>query len=263
MSKQLRRWAFTLTIHEDTPERHDEVIASLTSFCCRWIFQKEQGENGLLHFQGRFSAKSPLRANEIHIKAPLPWATWHLSPEHDTAAGTFYSTKEETRIAGPWSDKLAAIWIPPQYQINEYNDFQSYILYLLDGQDNRQILFIEDCKGNLGKTTLVGHMECKGLALSIPATMASSQEMMQFAYGLIEDPKEQLIIFLDVPRAVDSRQSWSKWLAAIECLKSGVCYDGRYTARKKYFHWPQIAVFANTLPPQHMLSHDRYQIYQP
>lgn len=63
---------------------------------------------------------------------------------------------------------------------------------------------------------------------------------------------------VDIPRAMDLNALKTLWIA-LEELKNGFAYDKRYRYREVQFTCPQIFVFTNTLPPQHVYTRDRWQ----
>lgn len=267
--KQLRRWAFTIWLKNETEIEEAKINAgqlmeTLLNKAKRFTFQLEMGEESKkLHLQGRISLGKPIRPSEIHKQIPIEWGTWHLSPEVDEKESNFYAQKEETRIAGPWSDQpTEECYIPSQYKITEYNKWQKQFDESMIEQNMRQILFICDEKGGRGKSTYALNKVCQGTAIWVPSTMENTQQMMEWVYGFVTNVKQQYYIFIDVPRAVNGKDTWRKWLSSMECLKGGITYDHRYTAKMKLFEWPKIAIFSNSLPPEGLLSRDRYQIIQ-
>lgn len=259
MSKQLRRYQFTR--HIGDAEDTEIVITTfknvLKKSSRRWCFQLEKAPStGKLHLQGRVSFKTPKRKSEAKIDAQT-----HVSPESDTTAGDFYVQKEETRIDGPWSDKdvdpvserAKKYWLKHP----NFNNLQSMMWNALVHQNERQILFVYDPTGGRGKSTFIMRLVIEHGALQIPPTCQTAEDMIQFAFVYLKDGQ---FVVMDIPRAVNSEQSWNKWLSALETLKNGYVYDKRYAPKFKYVAPPRLMVTCNSLPPPTLLTRDRYCI---
>jgi len=88
-----KHWVFT--INNPTEEDAD----TLSQFECTYmVYQKEQGENGTVHYQGVFGLPQCKRFSTI--KNLLPRA--HLEVARDVRSSIKYCQKEDTRIEGPW-----------------------------------------------------------------------------------------------------------------------------------------------------------------
>lgn len=91
-------WVFTLNNPEQDP---GTLIERLTDDPkVRYaIFQREQGENGTIHFQGYLELTRSQRMS--YVKRLIPRAHWESRiGTRDQARD--YARKEETRIEGPW-----------------------------------------------------------------------------------------------------------------------------------------------------------------
>lgn len=91
-----KNWVFTLNNPLQNGDTLLDLLSPLTGFV---VFQKEQGAQGTIHFQGY--VQWTIRKRLVAVKKILPTAHWEVArgtPDQCQA----YCTKEETRIEGPW-----------------------------------------------------------------------------------------------------------------------------------------------------------------
>lgn len=269
---QLRRWAFTFFFPDGTSEGDITAIhvpaiqARLPAVAKAWVFQLEScPTTGRLHLQGRISFKTPARAREVGRRLGCPGA--HASPEHDTVAGEFYSTKAETRRAGPWSNKDVRAAPPLQIaRIRSLRRWQAEVRLLMRTFDDRVVECIVNPVGGCGKSALAGILESLGECSALPTT-GSAKDLIRMAFGLWECGKPCGAFVLDFPRATiggqghAAREREREWYAAIECIKTGRLYDERYKFRSAYINCPSVWVFTNAEPDYTLLSADRWRVW--
>lgn len=254
MSKQLKRWTFVY--HQPTEELRIAVIKRLKEVCGRWVFQLERGEEGGLHWQGRVSFKQSKRMSECAGWIGLPPEHAFFKPEHDSVAGDFYCTKEESREEGPWSDKDRESYIPRQVRELALRPWQQAVIDMMAIWDTRHVDVLVDEEGNTGKTTLVTYAGVHGLAKKLPFCN-DYKDILRMCYDV--GPKRGY--FIDIPRAI-SKDRLFQMYGAIEEIKSGYCYDDRYSFKDRYFDCPAVWVFTNKMPDEGLLSRDRWRIWR-
>lgn len=227
----------------------EDLIKWLKEYCKKYCFQLEQGESGYEHYQGRISLKTKRRAppdfptNQIH---------WSVT-SNENRENTFYVTKNETRIGGPWTDTDA--YIPKQVRNITLYPWQEHIINDADNWDTRHINIVVCPEGNIGKSTLATYAGCRGLARNVPI-MENYKDLMRYVMNV---PISRLYL-IDFPRSLNKTSSHSFW-SAIETIKNGYCWDDRYEFKEKYFDCPNIWVFVNTEVNQKYLSKDRWVIW--
>lgn len=255
---KLKRWAFTINLPDaDWETKKDTLVKTLRAKASRFVFQLERAESGQLHFQGRCSFKQVKRTAEAsHLLLNA-----HVSREANEEGSEFYSTKEESRIAGPWTEKTTRpIRVIPRWNPSSWNSTQRYIIDALEAQNDREILFVVDTEGHKGKTTLAMHYETMGKGLRLPTTLSSAQDFLRYVHNNTE-PFQDVTLFMDVPRSVETKEQWRKWCTVAEELKNGFVYDDRYSSRRHYLNKTRICVFANDAPPPAYLTGDRFKIH--
>lgn len=258
-------YTYDFTIHEGHNPcglDRDWVIEKLKGWCKKWVFQLEKGsKTGRLHFQGRVSLIDKKRLKELIAQIPLK-ADWSLTCKkvHD-GCNFNYVMKEDTRVEGPWKDEdfpdLPKVTKQlTNFMAKELYPWQAQVLEIAQTYDERSIHMIWDEEGNVGKSTFAEFLEYKRIAFELPP-MKNIEDIMQFVYGF----QDQKCYLVDMPRGM-KKDKLGEFYAGIECLKNGVCYDKRYTAKKRRFDRPQIVIFSNVLPDFSLLSNDRWQIWK-
>lgn len=242
----------------------DQVTTFCRTYCKRWCFQLEQGNNtNYNHYQARISLISKKRNDTMINWISKDYPGFHVTPTSNPTYYTgneFYVMKIDTRIDGPWSDrtdinittfpkrlKNTPMWFP----------WQQTILDIINTEpDDRIVNVILDRKGNQGKTFLTLWLECRNQSIRIPE-QKDARDIMRM---VMSQPISRCY-FIDLPRAVNNQQRISTY-AAIEEIKNGYCYDDRYHFKKLLFDPPHIWVFSNTTPDPEQLSKDRWRYWE-
>lgn len=248
----------------------DEIKDLLKTYCADWGFQLEQGDGGLLHYQGHFKLVKKRRDPDRFFTATFQKEPNYIEPTTNNALtlqkegiGQFYGLKADTRIEGPWIHDPCLIntELYDVYDIGErLTHFQKIWLSELDTQNTREILFVHGKQGGIGKSTFGMWMfSTRPNTIVIPATLESAEDMLQWTYAFAKLGKDhQATILLDIPRSITGHNTWHKFLTALEDIKRGYLYDKRYTAKAKLVYPPKIIVFANQKPPEECLTADRF-----
>lgn len=238
----------------------DDLKTKLKTHCKKWIFQKEQGEEtGYIHWQISVSLK---RKRAKNVASQTFWnANMQIVKNEEMA--DFYAMKDETRLDGPWSDKMEPAYLPTHLRFDTWNPFQTAVLAKASSMTTRQMLFVVDSKGNRGKSTLAVTMGAKKLAVHMPPWLTSVNDIMRWAYAELGMMRKRVYCFLDLPRCHTDDQ-WDKFYAALEAISNGWACDERYNYRKAYFEVPYIVVFCNTMPEglRQKLSRDRAIVFE-
>lgn len=261
------RWNKAQTDKIDPEDFHMHLIAWCKLHCADWGFQLETGAGGLVHYQGHI---------RLIGKKRDPWSLmpWDEKPNYfrptcnkqikliGNGIGAYYATKTDTRTDGPWCHDPSG-FVKQMYDCWDIGDklsiLQETIVDQLAEQGTREILFVHGNMGCVGKTTLgMWLLLSRPNVVRVPATMESAEDILQWVYGFTREGQEnQATIILDVPRTVSSSQSWSKFLMALEDIKTGFVYDKRYSAKVKVIYPPRVLVFSNGLPKDGLTA-DRY-----
>lgn len=208
--------------------------------CHKWIIGKEEGLKGYKHWQMRFT--SALKFDEL--KEVFPYANCHFEECSDTWSyerkeGNYYSSDDNLRILSNRFGKL--------------RENQSRILGKVSEQSDRGITVVIDDRGNTGKSWLCRHIWQQGTGYYVPPVLSSVKEIIQF---VCSGYNGEDIIVIDIPRS----WKWSKELiAGLECIKDGLIFDTRYSARTRLIS-ANVLVFTNVVPKLDTLSVDRWDL---
>lgn len=243
--------------YDDVEEENTESDSEYSS--------SEDEDDGYVHWQGRISLfkrkrlcelKALCKANELLLSKA------HFSPTSNPGLGSvFYCCKLDTRIAGPWSDQDPEL-IPMPRQLKHISSLYSWQQEIIDRSiycwDSRKINVLYDPTGCSGKSTLVtwckvhNILNCK----TVPCILNSFLDLNQ---AVMSQPVGQLY-YVDMPRALP-KNKLNDFMAFIETLKNGYCYDTRYKYTERFFDSPVVWIFCNIKLPTEMLSRDRWRIY--
>jgi hypothetical protein len=252
-------WDFTLSNKDDEDVNILKDILSSTSKS--WALQKEKGETGYIHWQGRLSLRKKKTKSSIinFFKTKEPFNKAYFSPTATENSKSFnYVLKDETRIDGPWTDKDLIQHETKQIQIFkklELYDWQKKLEEMAKQFDMRTIDLIYDIKGNTGKSIFSEYLEYQGIAEEVPP-FRLMDDIFQW---VASRPIKECYLF-DMPRGM-KKDKLADFYAGIEVIKNGVAYDKRYNAKKIRFNRPRVFVFTNTLPAFNLMSKDRWKVW--
>lgn len=264
--KALKGYDFTLSVAMQ--DDMEEIIAFLNGYCKKWVFQKEIGESGYLHWQGRVHLiSSKTESALINMTGPknhpaMKGIHWSITSRDTHLNNNFnYVMKMDSRVDGPWKDEDYTEPAVMTRQLTNFlkcdlREWQTQIMQITATEDDRNITCVIDRIGNSGKSIFCEFLEYKRMALELPP-MRSMEDIMAVVMGM---PTSTCYI-IDMPRAM-KKEKLSEFYAGIECLKNGYCYDKRYKFRKRRFNRPQIIVFTNVEPKWDYMSLDRWKCFE-
>lgn len=235
---QIYRWFVTLPYTEITAS---QLSQHLKSFSKKFTFQAEKGESGFEHWQIELSLINKLRFNEF--KNLLGFDKAHIEPTKNYFMAKNYCSKKETRIEGPYTENstfIKTIEILRPWQKNLLEE-------LLKEPNDRKIIWFYDIEGNKGKTAFAKYMAIKHNALIL-----NNGKFNDLAYAV----DNQKIIIINISRTLEDHVNYN----AIEALKDGLIFSGKYESKTKIFDSPHIVIFANFEPNLKALSSDRWDV---
>lgn len=250
---QLYRWAFTLKSMVEPNEPNsvakynieaEQLYDILKPVCKEFYYQLEKGENGFIHYQGCISLKNKeymptvknmMGRNDVHLEGVRCWS-----------ASKNYCGKAETKVLGPWSH--STVWIQT---ITDLYPWQEHVVDMIkeDCSNDRKIHWFYDNEGCKGKSAL-----SKYLYVRYNATVVNNGAFSDLAYSLPDNPK---IVVFNLPRSLEKKVNYS----AIEAIKDGMIFSGKYESKTKVFNSPHVLIMANFMPNLEALSKDRWMIH--
>lgn len=250
--KRYRKWCFTLNNYD---EKDLEIIDTKTQQYSnlKYVYGKEIGESGTPHLQGYLEFKNAISMKSL--KKWLPRA--HLEKARGSSKQNYdYCTKEgdfKSNMFYSLKNKL----LEKHYQDITWKEWQKNIIDILSSPPHpRKIYWIYDEIGNSGKSWL-----CKYICLKYDCIIAQGKSDNIFNQVLNwrnEFPGELQIppIVVDVSRGDFFHVNYS----AIECVKNGFLYSGKYEGGTVFGENPHVFIFANSEPDMDKLSEDRWEI---
>lgn len=241
-------WFVTLNVQDWNSSNSSNLKAWIQNNCRDATWQVERGASGNLHVQLTMRLK---------LKQRLTWLKRHFSRiahcevSANVDASYDYCMKSDTRVEGPYAypepleeecidDPLAGLTLYP---------WQQRIVDIITGPvDNRKIYWFWEPDGNAGKSDFALHCILKHNAV----VYDSGKKDILYAHN------KQKIVFFDLSRTVEGFVSYD----ALEQLKKGFCFSGKYESGMKVYPKPHIIVFANFEPNYRMLSADRWDVFR-
>lgn len=252
-----KHWEFTLNNYTKADilalEELDRSIVPVI------VGQTEVGENGTKHLQVQISFSKKVRPINI-LKEELGHARCSLRMVRNLHKTRMYCSKDDT-YDDHW--RLARGWKRPQevalitYDI--LNDYQKSIAdFFKDNCDprfSRDIWWFWEPTGNVGKTILSTFFCDQRDALIIGGKKADCFYGVQ-KYILNHHGAGPDLVIIDVPRDTLDYISYS----AIEKVKDGLFFSGKFDSDMVRFNRPHVLVFANERPRMCAMSADRWKI---
>lgn len=244
MEKRVRNWCFTFNNYT---EENIENLAQYFSDKSEYVFQEEVGENGTPHLQGFVSFKNAQRISfQENLPKQIHWETCKGNKKNNIN----YCTKKETRNGRIFSNFYEEL--KDEFKYNIITDWQREILELIKTEpDNRTINWYYNETGNIGKTILARHIAIENERCIVVSGKAND---IKFAIAGMEN-KPRIVIW-DIPRCNTDYISYS----ALEEVKNGMFFNGKYESGMTIFNPPHVIVFANVEPEISKLSLDRWNI---
>lgn len=216
-----------------------------------YIFGKEVGANGTPHIQGYLEFKNPRAFSAL--KKLMPRA--HIEKANGTRKQNYiYCSKD-----GDFLTNITGIVIPKPIRDplkdKVLKPFQLEIMDIIKEEpDERTIYWYWETTGGVGKTSL-----CKHLCLNHNCLILNGKQNDMF--NAILQWKEDKgdfpeIIIIDIPRSAIDYVSWG----AIEKIKDGLFYSGKYEGGMVVMNSPHLICMANSSPDETKMSADRWVI---
>lgn len=233
-------WCFTWNNPTDV-----EVFVGILKNECEWyLFQEETGESGTTHYQGTLCLKKKQRLTALKKWEPAV----HWEKTKAVKASVLYCSKAQSRTGNMWSH---GIDIPTTIKTITPRGWQCEVMDIVRSEpDDRTIHWFWEPVGNVGKSAL-----CKYLVVHHNALVLSGKATDMF-HSIASNPKKRSLILIDAPRQSFDYINYG----AIECIKNGLIFSGKYEGAQLVFNCPHVIVFANQPPRMEAVSLDRWHI---
>lgn len=241
-------WLFTFNNYEESDIARLESI--FNSECKLYVFQEETGENGTPHLQGVIS----LLGRGQRLSALKKWdPSIHWEKCRSLNNSIKYCCKLETRTGNVYFKNIKPSLIKDTIEVEEPYGWQLVVTDIIEKKpDKRSIHWFVDERGNMGKSTL-----CKYLVVKHNALLLNGKCNDMFHMLSKHDNKK--LILVDIPRCT---QEFRIDYGAIEQIKNGLMFSGKYEGSQIVFNCPHVIVFSNNYPDTSKMSSDRWKIYK-
>ncbi len=124
---------------------------------------------------------------------------------------------------------------------------------IAEDPDDRSIVWFWEEIGGVGKTAL-----CKHICLTMKGAIYVSGKAIDIKYAVAAMDVYPKIVLMDIPRSAGDAVSWD----AIESVKNGIFFSGKYEGKMITGNCPHVICFSNAEPDWSKLSVDRWKVYQ-
>lgn len=240
---QCTYWCFTFNNFE--VEQVEQMEQILRHECKWYVFQEEVGKEGTPHLQGTLCLKVKQRLTQLK-KIIDPSIHWE--PTKSVKASLVYCTKKETATGKLY---VYGIDVPEPILVEEPRGWQLQVMDIINSDpDKRTIHWFWEPRGGVGKTSL-----CKYLVVKHNALMLTGKSNDMY-HMIAQHANKRKLILVDVPRSTQDYLNYG----AIEQIKNGLVFSGKYEGCQIVFNSPHVIVFANEEPVYSKMSEDRWNV---
>lgn len=231
-----------MTIPRTVPKRLIWMMIDQND-CKKWTIGFEVGKDGYRHYQIRLNT-----SNDDFFQ----WVKNHIPSAHIEKATQEWNDYERKSGNFVCSDDTPQI---RQIRFGTLRPLQKKILKTVRNQNDREIDVFLDPSGNHGKSWLAIHLWERGEALIVPRSESSASKISAF---ICSSWQGQPYIIIDIPRAGKPKPEWYE---AIEEIKDGLVFDGRYYGKSRNVRGIKLIIFTNVELDKKRLSHDRWRLH--
>jgi len=249
-----RGWCFTYNNYDDTI--YTQCLAYAKS-AQKYIIGKEVGDEkktahlqGFLHFKNAttFAVVKAGLGTGAHVEKAK--GNWKQNLAYCSKGGDFVSNMEAAAPTISFRDMLVNE-VAAEYKEVKWKDWQMRVLELKN--DRRSIHWVWDREGNKGKTFLAKYLAMRN---STVICSGKKEDIFNQVNSMIEQKIKPELVIADIARHDFAYISYQ----ALEMIKNGLLYSGKYEGGKCIFPPPMVIVFANNEPDPNALSGDRWNI---
>lgn len=237
-------------------EQKEIVTKAFSKYAKHWVWQiEETPTTKRFHVQGYINLhmrNRPRRVAKLLSAQGMKGVTVKRSSTKGQEALRMYCMKEDTRIHGPYADRV--IYNGQDLPLDLYPWQQTVVREISEKPDDRTINWIYDTVGNTGKSKLA-----KYLAVKCKAAVFPYMKVTDMQYQIVKKGARNTYIF-DLTRCKPADVSSKDLYVALEDLKNGAVHSGKYDGGDLYMESPHVYVLCNYRPETKLLSMDRWKI---
>lgn len=242
-SSRSRAWCLTLNNFDE--KEFDTLFSIFEKNKCSYIIGKEIDEQGTPHLQiyVRFeNARTFHSLKKINTRLHI-----------EKARGTIDENYEYCKKENNFVTNIAAKY---HFSLVKFNEWQQSLYDLIMNEiknpNDRLIHWVLDAEGAKGKTSF-----CKHMYFNNPNTLYVTGKANDIKYAIychIKEDKPLNLIVMDFTRSIENFISYE----AIESIKNGIFFNGKYESGCCAFKPPIVVCFSNFEPNTDRLSSDRW-----
>ena len=242
------RWIVVIPMAESSASQLSQVFKG---FCKEFCFSGEKGEkSGYEHWQCCISLKNKEYFGTV--KNLIGFSSAHIEECKHWFKAKNYCKKEETHICGPYDEK--SVFLKQPFDGIKPFPFQQEIIDLISGTaDDRTIHWYWEPNGKVGKTTLAKHLCMNHTGVVFVSGKASD---IKFAISRYLEKNTLTAVIFHFTRTNEEYVSYE----AIESIKDGIFFSGKYESGMCVFNNPHVICLANFEPDTNCMSIDRWSI---
>lgn len=242
-----KRWCFTWNNY---PADWNSSIVPIIGPVGNYIIGKEVGESGTPHLQGYIEFHKKVRALSVGLPKGIHWE----KAKGNRDSNLKYCSKDGEYVASGFRVPRPV----PKMKMSMLRRNQKAISALFSEPEDplfgRIIYWFWEAKGSWGKSICGKHLvDCRDAII----VGGKRDNILCGVASFVEKNSEgpPLVIF-DIPRANGAHASFS----AMESVKNGLFFSGKYESAMVRFNSPHCVVFANEEPDYSGLSGDRWRV---
>lgn len=248
-SARLRRACFTLNNYSEDDVSH--CLSYLTDHL--YVIGREVGEQGTPHLQGYVEFKNQVRFSTL--KNFLPKAHWEKARGNRDQNITYCSKGEQVTSNFPMKRK--DFLLKTEYSEVQWRGWQRDVLdTIAEKPDRRTVNWFWEPTGNAGKSFLATYLVLKYDALVLSGKTADIANQIRTWLDNHSDESFPTVAILDAPRSTQDFINYQ----ALEKVKDGLIYSGKYEGGICTLAPLHLFVFANQEPEYGKLSEDRWRV---
>lgn len=247
-----RAWVFTLNNYTD--QDITEVKQNLTD-CVDFVVGREVGTNGTPHLQGVMKWKNArhFAAVQKMFNSRAHWEqckNWNASVNYCKKENNYICKNEEKTLEEQYDD-----YMHETYDGTTWHEWQNEILELIKTPpDSRTVNWYYETKGGVGKSFLCKYLDWK---YDTVICNGKADNVFNCLKNYIDNEKKfPKIVIMDIPRSMQDYVSYQ----AIEKIKDGLLYSGKYEGGRVRLLPLHLIIFSNEEPKYSELSFDRWRV---
>lgn len=214
----------------------------------KYVFQLEKGNSGTEHFQGCVKFDTNVRPKNLFGPE---WDKIHWEKCSNWEASVRYCQKKEGRIRGPWLKGEQKIEDLKILKFENLRPWQKEITEIIEKEpDERKVYWFWESNGGFGKSAFTKFLIARYGAMLLTGKGSDMK------YAIANKGSYPDLVVIDCPRSMKEYISYP----AIEEIKNGCFFCGKYESKQVIGNSPHIIIFANFPPDEDKLSADRWII---